>query len=142
MRARSQRSYTNRFRDTLRDAGQRLRAGVSRKPRIALVQQQDLSRSVAAAAPRQPQSTSPSDPAVLVEVMLCEGRYGLLLRSQLVGNLSIEQRTRAAACLTRQMTLVERGPVVVVGALAAQRELEIGRGGRHFGSCKLEPVSS
>jgi gamma-glutamyl hercynylcysteine S-oxide synthase len=124
MRVRIQRSYTKRLRDTLRDAGQRLRAGVSRKPRPGPGgAQHALAASGSGSRPPHP---LPNDPAVLVEVMLCADRYGLLLRQQLVGNLSAEQRARAAAALSRQMALVEVGPVVIVAADSALAEQDYG----------------
>jgi gamma-glutamyl hercynylcysteine S-oxide synthase len=50
---------------------------------------------------------------LLVDEMLDQGRYALLLRPQLVGNLSIEQLARTRAAFSEGMCLVPEGEVVL-----------------------------
>jgi iron(II)-dependent oxidoreductase len=53
------------------------------------------------------------DARSLVDEMLSQGRYALLLRPQLIGNLSAEQLAKARAALSEGMCLVPAGDVVV-----------------------------
>jgi len=55
----------------------------------------------------------PTDPASLIENMLLEGRFALLLRSQIAAQLEEEQFRRALGCLEDEMALVPDGEVVV-----------------------------
>lgn len=66
--------------------------------------------------PRRPQGIGPStaDPTdidALVEEMLAQGRYALLLRPQVAASLSQEQFQRALAALEEDMALVPDGDV-------------------------------
>lgn len=54
-----------------------------------------------------------SDTSQLVDEMLAQGRYALLLRPQVVGNLSALQQQRANACLQSEMTVVPAGELLV-----------------------------
>jgi iron(II)-dependent oxidoreductase len=58
-----------------------------------------------------PHPADPTDTAALVEEMLAQGRYALLLRRQVVGNLAPEQAQRAWEMLQQQMSLVPEGEV-------------------------------
>lgn len=58
-----------------------------------------------------PASADASDLDVLVEEMLAQGRYALLLRPQIVATLSEEQFQRALAALEEDMALVPDGDV-------------------------------
>jgi gamma-glutamyl hercynylcysteine S-oxide synthase len=53
------------------------------------------------------------DPAVLVENMFLQGRFSLLLRPQIAGNLSDENFQRALDVLSESMSLVPDGEVLV-----------------------------
>ena len=55
----------------------------------------------------------PNDTGALVGQMLAQGRYGLLLRPQIAGNLSHEQLARGRAALEQGMALVPEGEVVL-----------------------------
>ena len=57
--------------------------------------------------------TDPNDIDALVERMLAQGRYTLLLRPQIASNLNEEQLGRARAALEDQMALVPDGEVVL-----------------------------
>jgi iron(II)-dependent oxidoreductase len=54
----------------------------------------------------------------LADEMLAQGRYALLLRPQLIKNLSAKQLSRTRTALSEGMCLVPEGPVVVRRALA------------------------
>jgi iron(II)-dependent oxidoreductase len=123
MRPSAERTYGRRLRDVLWSAGRRLCGGATlasqgRRPgRLGVV--------TAPAPPEQDARPAlPHNPAVLVEVMLAEGRYALLLRPQLVGNLSAEQRQRAIGFLARHASLVKSGPVVVLGVETLLADLD------------------
>jgi iron(II)-dependent oxidoreductase len=62
---------------------------------------------------RPPEFSDPSDLDTLVERMLIQGRYALLLRPQVAGNLSDEQFARAREALDAGMGLVPDGEVVL-----------------------------
>ena len=71
-------------------------------------------------APAQPpievvrrKPADPTDAASLIENMLLEGRFALLLRSQIAAQLEEEPFQRALACLEDAMALVPDGEVVV-----------------------------
>jgi len=79
-----------------------------------------MRRTIAAGAPptivAEPQPESPDAPADtrgLVEMMLAQGRHALLLRPEIVPNLSTEQYTRARTALLESMALVPEGELVV-----------------------------
>jgi iron(II)-dependent oxidoreductase len=55
----------------------------------------------------------PTDSEALVEQMLAQGRYGLLLRPQIARNLNDAQLARARAALEEAMALVPEGEVVL-----------------------------
>jgi len=59
--------------------------------------------------PRAP--VAPEDTEGLVEQMLAQGRYALMLRPQVVGNLSAAHRERTRDELTEQMAFVPAGEV-------------------------------
>jgi iron(II)-dependent oxidoreductase len=69
----------------------------------------------------QPQETASDCPSEKVESladeMLAQGRYALLLRPQLIKNLSAKQLSRTRTALSEGMCLVPEGPVVVRHAL-------------------------
>lgn len=69
---------------------------------------------VAEAAPSEPRDRSRS----LVDNMLYEGRYALLLRPQLIANLSDDQIERAREALADNMCVVPGGEVVVRQVIA------------------------
>ena len=73
--------------------------------------------TVAAGAP-------PGDTAELVEQMLAQGRHALLLRPEIVSNLSIAQFTRAKAMLDESMALVPEGELAVGWAGERSRRQE------------------
>lgn len=75
-------------------------------------QSASLLHSVAhAIAPRA--AADPTDTKGLVEEMLAQGRYALLLRKQVVSNLSDEQFERAREALSESMALVPEGEVAL-----------------------------
>jgi iron(II)-dependent oxidoreductase len=55
----------------------------------------------------------PTDTLSLIENMLLQGRFALLLRAQITAKLDAEQFQRALACLEEQMALVPDGDVVL-----------------------------
>ncbi len=65
---------------------------------------------------------SSEKPADLVEGMMVEGRYALLLRPQLVRNLTVEQRERARAELDKSMALVPEGGVLMAPGVTHPNE--------------------
>ncbi len=65
---------------------------------------------------------SSEKPADLVEGMMVEGRYALLLRAQLVRNLTVEQRERAHAELDKSMALVPEGGVLMAPGVTHPNE--------------------
>ena len=74
--------------------------------------------AAAAAAPSTPPDTRPSqdrprDTESLVDGMMSEGRYALLLRPQLAERLSAEQVEQARAAMSENMTLLPGGTVVL-----------------------------
>jgi len=70
--------------------------------------------TVAAVKERITRSTSAaSDTGSLVDQMLNQGRYSLLLRPQLLSNLTASQQERARELLMENMTLVPVGEVVL-----------------------------
>jgi iron(II)-dependent oxidoreductase len=81
-------------------------------------------------APAQPpieviqrKPADPTDTASLIENMLLEGRFALLLRPQIAAQLDEDQFQRALACLEDAMALVPDGEVVV-GQIEAEPEDE------------------
>ena len=64
-------------------------------------------------APASSLALGEQDSNSLVEKMLFQGRYSLLLRKQLIGNLSIGQRDRAMEILETNMALVPCGVVAL-----------------------------
>ena len=58
-------------------------------------------------------AADPTDTQGLVEEMLAQGRYALLLRKQVVSNLTDEQFERAREALSESMALVPEGEVVL-----------------------------
>lgn len=61
-------------------------------------------------------AADPADEAeALVEEMLAQGRYALLLRPQLIDNLTSDQRARALEALDANMALVPVGSVALSG---------------------------
>ena len=67
----------------------------------------------ASAAPPRRQARTAEDPASLVEQMLAQQRYALLLRPQIAENLTDPEFTQACAVLEQNMALVPAGEVVV-----------------------------
>jgi iron(II)-dependent oxidoreductase len=66
------------------------------------------------AHPARPEvSGDASDPAILVENMFLQGRFALLLRPQIAGNLNDEYFDRALGVLGESMSLVPDGEVIV-----------------------------
>lgn len=63
--------------------------------------------------PRAKKAADPTDVASLVEQMFDEGRFSLLLRAELIENLSSDQRQRAEAALADGMSLVPQGEIVL-----------------------------
>lgn len=57
------------------------------------------------------QNSATADPPLVVEAMLAQERYCLLLRSQVAVGLSEEQYCRASAALERSMASIPGGPV-------------------------------
>lgn len=57
-----------------------------------------------------------ADPIALVDKMLEQSRFALLLRPQIIGNLSPAQRDKAASQLDETMALVPEGEVVMPSA--------------------------
>ncbi len=116
MRVSADRTYGNLLRAALRAAGQRLCAGVGLAPSPRRRANVAVSAGGGTcAATRQSRPAPPTNPGVLVEVMLSQGRYALLLRPQIVNNLNADQRGRAVAALAAHTALVGSGPVVVLG---------------------------
>ncbi|MGE0535477.1 MAG: formylglycine-generating enzyme family protein [Pirellulales bacterium] len=74
-------------------------------------------RSLAAGMPveltRPQQPSVPDGPTGLVEQMIAQSRYALLLRQEIVGNLSAAQITAARRHLNAEMTLVPAGEISV-----------------------------
>lgn len=66
------------------------------------------------------------DQSALVEHLLDQKRYALLLRDQIVGNLSESQRLRANDALNEAMALVPEGDVVLRNWRAESGEYEVG----------------
>jgi iron(II)-dependent oxidoreductase len=64
-------------------------------------------------APSRRPSGDVSDPEALVEELLLQGRYALVLRPQIAATLSEEQHTRARQALEENMALVPDGEVVL-----------------------------
>ena len=62
---------------------------------------------------RRGEPVDPNDTDALVEQMLAQGRFALLLRPQVAGNLSDEQFDRAKNALEEAMGLVPEGDVVL-----------------------------
>jgi iron(II)-dependent oxidoreductase len=58
-------------------------------------------------------TTDPNDTAGLIEQMLEQGRFALLLRSRVVANMTQEQRRQAMGMLENTMSLVPDGEVVL-----------------------------
>ncbi len=123
MRANADRNYGNLLRDVLRTAGQRLCGGVNLGSRRRSTGGSETVAGASVAA-RSSRPALPHNPAVLVELMLSQGRYALLLRPQLIGNLSPEQRDRAIAALAHHTALIKTGPVVVLGVAGTLADLE------------------
>ncbi|MBI1900834.1 MAG: SUMF1/EgtB/PvdO family nonheme iron enzyme [Planctomycetia bacterium] len=69
--------------------------------------------SVAPAPPRPQPRGKPADTDALVEDMLGQGRYALLLRPEIRANLTIEQGHRALDLLTAEMAAIGAGEVMV-----------------------------
>lgn len=63
------------------------------------------------------------DPAALIEQMLTQGRYCLLLRPQLVGNLTPDQLERAVSAHDDAMALTPEGTVLMQSLPAAEARL-------------------
>jgi gamma-glutamyl hercynylcysteine S-oxide synthase len=80
-----------------------------RRPRYAL----GHARPVAASPPTA--LRPPDDPAVLIELMVAQGRSVLLLRPQIAVKLNADQRSRALAALERHTAYVPAGDVVLLG---------------------------
>ncbi len=78
----------------------------------------------------RPAPADPNDPNALVGEMLAQGRYALLLRPQIAGNLSQSQVRRVLAALNENMALVPEGDVVLspVGEPFDPYHLEVGEG--------------
>ena len=72
----------------------------------------------------RPIRDEPDDPVELIEKMLREGRHCLLLKPQIVGNLTPNQRVRAKTALLHQMTEIGSGPVVVLEVAAALGDID------------------
>lgn len=70
--------------------------------------------------------TDPNDVAGLVERMLSQGRFALLLRPQVARNLTEEQLARARAALEKAMALVPDGEVMLDEPDEATDDLEPG----------------
>ena len=124
MRVSADRTYGNLLRAALRAAGERLCAGVglsTRRRHRGGVPTAAVGGTCATS--RLPRPAPPDNPGVLVEVMLSQGRYALLLRPQIVGNLNGDQRGRAVAALAAHTALVKTGPVVVLGMADALADL-------------------
>lgn len=66
-----------------------------------------------AAPPRRRQPADPNDPAALVEQMLDQGRFALLLRPQIASGLDDALVHRAAEALEQKMALVPDGEVAL-----------------------------
>ena len=60
-------------------------------------------------------ATDPTNTASLIEQMLEQGRFALLLRTRVVGNMTPEQRQQAMGVLEDAMSLVPDGEVVLGG---------------------------
>ena len=85
---------------------------VRRGGKGAAAQPASLMQTVAhAITPRM--AVDPTDTQGLVEEMLAQGRYALLLRKQVVSNLTDEQFGRAREALSESMALVPEGEVVL-----------------------------
>jgi iron(II)-dependent oxidoreductase len=69
--------------------------------------------------PAAPAAKSSDDISGLIEQMLAEGRYALLLRPQLAPNLDKEQLARTLAALSAGMSLTPEGEVALLGPEAA-----------------------
>ncbi len=66
--------------------------------------------------PVRPRPADPNDPGALVDEMLAQGRYALLLRPQLAANLSPALFRRVLGSLSDHMALVPAGDVVLLPA--------------------------
>src|SRR3954463_15834696 len=71
----------------------------------------DGGESDLAALPLPRAAVDPTDTLALVEEMLIQGRSALLLRPQLVGNLTADQLARAREFVGESMALVPQGDV-------------------------------
>src|SRR5262245_41095216 len=67
-----------------------------------------------------------NDQTALVEHMLTQGRFALLLREQIACNLSVRQRDRALAALDHGMAIVPEGDVLICNWRAESDEDDVG----------------
>jgi iron(II)-dependent oxidoreductase len=74
---------------------------------------ESLQSQVDAAVDSTPEHQPPADTSALVEQMLIDGRYALLLRPQLAPNLSHEQLRRALEALETQTSFVVSGQLCI-----------------------------
>ncbi len=94
------------------------RSGCLRGGPVDVRAPQPVKRSAAARCPRKP--VDPTDAEALVEQMLDQGRFALLLRPQIAQNLSDNLFGRALVKLTETMALVPDGDVALEEAEAAR----------------------
>lgn len=76
------------------------------------------------AEPQPETSDAPEDTMSLVELMLTQGRYSLLLRPEIVPNLTESQYGRARVSLFEQMALVPEGELIVGQVGETHEQLE------------------
>lgn len=62
---------------------------------------------------RRAREETPTDPGMLIEEMLSHGRYALLLRPQIIGNLTPKQLERTRTALADGMAIVPAGEVML-----------------------------
>jgi len=74
-------------------------------------------RAPAKPSQREPMEPGPGNVKSLVETLLSDGRYALLLRPQIAGNLDTELLTAAGEQLDQQMALVPDGEVLLEPAV-------------------------
>jgi iron(II)-dependent oxidoreductase len=93
-----------------RGSGRRLEPVVSTRPRPL---GDASSQTARPAPPRANPLADVHDTSDLVETMIRDGRYALLLRPQIIGNLNEQQVARVLEQLEGSMVLVPSGPVCV-----------------------------
>jgi iron(II)-dependent oxidoreductase len=85
-------------------------------PKRAVVAKSSTAAAHSTSSAGDDSSSEPAEPVAsgdLVEQMLADGRYALLLRPQIIANLTAEQRDEARAAFEDGMAIVPEGEVLV-----------------------------